>query len=147
MIASAAGMSSRETRFGTIAVRATFCSAPKPASRPPSTYSRSTGGSPISAAAHSAAGQRDERDLVEQQQPAAVHAVGERPADERHQDQRPELGRAEQAGQQRRVRLRVDLKRQRDERGLRPEARDEVAQHEQPQLARGAQRAEVRRQL
>ena len=39
--------------------------------------------------------------------------------------------------------LDVELVGQRDERGLGPEARDEVAEHEQPQVARRAQRLEV----
>ena len=86
---------------------------------------------------------RDERDLVEQQQAAAIGAVRERAADERHRHQRPELCRAQEACLQRRVRLHVDLVGQRDERRLRSHAADEVAEHEQAQLARGAQRGQV----
>src|SRR6478735_6737391 len=42
--------------------------------------------------------------------------------------------------------LDVDLVGQRDQRGLRAHAADDVAQHEQPQLARGTQRGQISRQ-
>ena len=45
------------TRLGRIAERVTFCSAPKPASRPPSTYRTATGGEPAKASAASVAEQ------------------------------------------------------------------------------------------
>src|SRR3954469_6581767 len=90
-----------------------------------------------------AAGGQDERDLVEEQQRAAIVAVGERAAEQRHRNERSELDGAEQAGQERRVRLDVELVGERDERRLRPEPRHDGARHEQPQVARGAQRRDV----
>ena len=78
---------------------------------------------------------RHEPGLDEQQQVAAVVAVGERAAPQRHRHQRDELDRAEQAGEERRVRERVDLERQRHQRGLRADRGHEVAQHQQPQIA------------
>jgi hypothetical protein len=78
---------------------------------------------------------RHKCDLIEQQQPAAVRPVRQRPAEQRHRDERPELDRAEQTGEQRRPRLDVDLVGQRDERRLRAEPGDEVAQDEPAQLA------------
>ena len=84
-----------------------------------------------------------QRDLVEQQQPAPVEAVGDRAAEEREDDQRRELDRAEQARQERRAGLRVELERQRDERGLGAEPGDEVARDEESQVARLAQRGDV----
>jgi hypothetical protein len=80
----------------------------------------------------------DERDLVEQQQPLAIHAVGDRPAQQRRGDERRELDGSEQAGEEGGAGLRVELVGQRDERRLRPEARDELAHGEQPQIARVA---------
>ena len=54
-----------------------------------------------------------------------------------------ELDRPEQAGEERRARLEVDLERQRDEHRLRAQPGDELAGDEQPQIARGAQRRDV----
>src|SRR4051794_29273697 len=90
-----------------------------------------------------AAGGEHERDLVDEQQRAAVVAVGERAAEQRHRHERAELDGAEQAGEERQVRLDVELVGERDERRLRPEPRHDGARDEQPQVARGAQRRDV----
>jgi hypothetical protein len=88
-------------------------------------------------------GASHQRYLVEQQQPPAVEPVGERAADQRQRDERDELYRAQQSGQERRAGLHVELIGQRHQRGLRAEPRHDVAEHEQTQVPRRPQRADV----
>jgi hypothetical protein len=80
-------------------------------------------------------GDRGESRLRAEQQAPAVEPVGDRPSVERECDQRAELDRSEQAGQERRAGHDEDLKRQRDERHLRAEAARERADLEQPEVA------------
>ena len=131
------------TRFGTIAERVTFWIAPKPAVSPPSRYSSGIERGAGEGQRRERGRDEDERDLVEQQQPAAVAPVGQRAAEQGHRDERDQLDRAEQAGQEGRAGLDVDLVRQRDQRRLGPEARHDVAEHQQAQVARLAQRCDV----
>jgi hypothetical protein len=84
-----------------------------------------------------------EADLVEKQQDAAVHPVGDRPAEQRGRHERHDLDRAEQAYEQRRVGLDVHLVGQRDQRRLRAQSRDEPAEHDQPQVAAVPERGQV----
>ena len=77
----------------------------------------------------------DHPHLSDRQHPPSVHAVGERPAQERHHDHRPELEQAEQPDERRRVRDDEDLVRKRNERRLRAEVRDHLAADEQPVVA------------
>ena len=141
--ASALRSSRGSTRLGMIAERTTFWTALKPASAPPSTYSPQQRRIAGERDRRQPGGCGDEPDLHEQQQHAAVEAVGDGAAEERHRDQRHQLDRPEQAGEERRPGLEVDLERQRDEHGLRAEPGDELSEDEQPQVARGAQRREV----
>ena len=89
------------------------------------------------------AGHDDDRDLVGDEQHAPVVAVGQRAAEQRHGDERDDLDGAEQAGQEGRSRLDVDLVRQRHQGGLRAQAGDDVAEDEQPQVPRFAQGRDV----
>ena len=79
---------------------------------------------------------RHQCDLGEEQEAAAVEAVGERAAEQRQGDQGPELHQPEQAGEERRAGGDVDLVGEGDERGLGAEAGDERAEGEQSEVAR-----------
>ena len=138
----------RATRFGMIAERTTFCSAPKPASsagehveqrdrrlarqRRGAERGRARATSPIWSSASSR-----RRSLRSASAPpsSAIATSG------------PELDGAEQAGQQRRMRLDVDLVGQRDERGLRaePDTKLPSTSIRSSREARNALRSTVRR--
>jgi len=90
--------------------------------------------------------QRQQRRVGDEHEPPAVAGVGERAADERGDQQRRELGEAEQADDERRTGQLVDLERERDERDHRARKRDGLARVQQPELAMAAQRADIDRQ-
>ena len=71
------------------------------------------------------------------------HAIGKGAAVERGRHERGQLDRAEQAGEERRVRHDVHLVRERDERRLRAEPRQEGPELQEAVVARLAQRADV----
>ena len=84
--------------------------------------------------------------LGREDEPAAVHRVGDRAADEREREQRTELDGADHPDGERRVRELVHLKRDRDERDLASEERDALAAPEEPEVPRLAERACVDRE-
>ena len=77
----------------------------------------------------------EQRRVGDEDQPAAVVGVGQRPAEQRREQQRHDLREADQAHQQRRARQVVDLERDRDVREHRARVRDRLADVEQPELA------------
>ena len=92
------------------------------------------------------AGGQEHPDLIEDQQPAAIHAVRDRAAEQRHRDQRPELDGPEQADEERRVGLDVQLIGQRDEGRLGAHPGDEVPADDEPEVTAVAKRGEIRQQ-
>ena len=104
-----------------------------------------TGGCPANASAASVPAQTAVPSLRRREDAAAIHAVGERSAEQRDDDHRPELGRADQPDERRRVRQHVDLEGHRDERGLVSEAGDDRADLDDAVVARAAERGDVGR--
>ena len=74
---------------------------------------------------------------------APVVAIGPGAADQRADDQRHELDGADEADERRRARERVDLERDRDQDGLRADARERLPDREQAKVARLAQHGEI----
>jgi hypothetical protein len=77
--------------------------------------------------------------------PHALDDVGHRTADDRGDQQRPELDEADQADRERRVRLRVDLDRDRDVEDVRADHAQALADDQPAELPRRAERREVER--
>ena len=90
-----------------------------------------------------ASGCGGDADLVGQQEPPPVGAVGDRPSEEGHGDQGEQLHRPQESDQEGRPGLDVQLVGQGDQRGLRPQVGDEVPADDQAQLAAVAQRGEI----
>ena len=104
-----------------------------------------TGGCPVNASAASVPAQTAVPSLRGEQEAAAIDAVGDRAAEQRDDDHRPELGRADQPDERRRVGQRVDLEGHGDERGLVSQAGDDRAELDDPVVARAAERGDVGR--
>ena len=90
-------------------------------------------------------GDRDQGELAEEQQPTAVDAVGEGAAEERGDDQRAELGGADQADEEGRAGDHEHLVGERDQGRLGTEAGDQRARREQAKIPRLAQGLDVDR--
>jgi len=87
----------------------------------------------------------DQGDLAVEEQPAAVETVGEGAAEERGDDQRAELGGADQPGEEGRAGDHEHLVGERDEGRLGAEAGDQRAHREQAEIPRLAQGLDVDR--
>jgi len=82
-------------------------------------------------------------ELIEQQQPPAIHAVRDCAPQQRHGDERHELDGAEQSDEQRGSGLNVELVGERDECRLRAQARDQGPDHHQAEVMARAERRKV----
>ncbi len=141
----AAGRRSLETVLGTVAERATRSTAEAPAIAAARTKRIQTGGGPSRRGDRQGGGDRDQGELAEEQQAAAVEAVGEGAAEERGDDQRAELGGADQADEEGRAGDHEHLVGERDQGRLGAEAGDQRARREQAEIARLAQGLDVDR--
>ena len=112
--ADAAASSSRGTSRGSIASSGGRWSPPAADIPAATTNSSHTCGSSSSALATQHQREDEQRRVGEQHEPAPVVRVGERPAEQRGDEQRDELGEPEQADSERRAREVVDLERDRD---------------------------------
>jgi hypothetical protein len=83
------------------------------------------------------------RELRAADEQPPIHEIGQRTADEAHDQQWDELADAEQADHQRVVGDRRDLERDRHIGDEGPEGRDGAADEEEAEVTRGAQRREV----
>lgn len=91
-------------------------------------------------------GEHAEPRLGEQDDPAPVHGIGERPAVQPEDHQRHQLHRPHRADRERRAGEVLDLERQRDEGHEAAEVRDQPLDPQQPEVGRGTPRREVRQQ-
>ena len=82
-------------------------------------------------------------ELAQEHHAAAVDRIGERAADEGHDEDRHELGEGDQADRERGAGELERLEGHGHERDHRPEKRDRLAEEEQPEVSVPPQRAEV----
>ena len=130
---------------GTIAERVTLSTVAPPASSAAKTKISPTGGSSANVIAASAAALIAIADLRGEHQPPSLDAVRDRAAEQAANHDWQQLDDAEQAHERRRMRERVDLERDRDQRRLAAQAAEQLADHEQPQVAGLAQDAQIHR--
>jgi hypothetical protein len=138
----AEGSISGETVFGTIAEATTRSIAEARAGEDEEDPDRRRAGR---RGHRQSGGDRDQGVLAEEQQAAAFEAVGEGAAEERGDDQRPQLGEADQPGEEGRAGEHEHLVGQRDQRRLGAEPGDHGAQRDQAEVARLAQGLDVHR--
>jgi hypothetical protein len=93
---------------------------------------------------HQQRGAAAQASLAAPDQPPAVNAVRQRAAVQAERGERHQLGRAQQAYGHGRPGQLPGLHQQRDLGGLAAEQRDRAAGEHQPEVARGAQRPEIR---
>ena len=80
------------------------------------------------------AAREHQRDTRNHEEGASIHGVAHRAADQRPHHQRDELGQADRANLERRMRLCVHLERDGDDRELRADRRDELAEEQQVEV-------------
>ncbi len=130
---------------GMIAWRVTLSTVAPAASSAANRKIRPTGGSSANVIAASPAAEAAIAVCANEHQAPPLDPVGDRPAEQRADQDRHQLHDPQQPDQRRRVREHVDLERDRDQHGVRPEARDQLPDHEQPQGAVVAQDAQIHR--